>query len=325
MKIMQSKFNKFNLIYEAIMSDLISEGGNAFDNVVGIKKENIKPTIDLLEKLLFKPLGINKNLWTSELGSTGKKDISGDIDIAVNMSELMPKLDAESVDEVKKIILNKLKELNIDCKKVSSNIHLKFPIQGSQKNEFVQIDIFNSSNLEFLKQKMFSPKGTDSKYKGAHRSSSLNSIFKEITLHIAEDAVDDEKNEFISPDGKKYPGMRFSYIAIKDDGFFQITKTFKGKHGILKTAKSDDTQTKFITDSFQEMLDILFGKGKYTPNDLYSFETIWNNILMDSEFPYKNKLDDIVISLYHLYNNDERYNIPDEIIEYLDEHNIKVN
>ena len=322
---MQSKFNKFNLIYEAIMSDLISEGGNAFDDVVGIKKENIKPTIDLLEKLLFKPLGIDKNLWTSELGSTGKKDVSGDIDIAINMSELLNKLNVESIDEVKQTILNKLKELNIDCRKIGLNIHFKFPIQGSQENEFVQIDIFNSNNLDFLKQKMFSPKGTDSKYKGAHRTNSLGSIFKEITMHIAEDAVDDEKEEFISPDGKKYPGLRFSYISIRDDGFYQITKTFKGKRGIVKTAKRDDTQTKFITDSFQEMLDILFGKGKYTPDDLYSFETIWNNILMDSEFPYKDKLDEIVISLYHMFDNDKLLDIPNEIIEYLDENNININ
>jgi hypothetical protein len=317
--------NKFTLIYEAIMSDLISEGGNAFEDVVGIKKENIKPTIDLLETMLFKPLQIDKSLWTSELGSTGKKDVSGDIDIAVNMSELLSKLNAKSVDEVKQIILNKLKELNIDCRKIGLNIHLRFPIQGTQENEFVQIDIFNSNNLDFLKQKMFSPAGTDSKYKGAHRTSSLGSIFKEITTHIAEDAVDDEKNEFVSPDGKKYPGLRFSYISIRDDGFYQITKTFKGKRGIVKTPKRDDSQTKFITDSFQEMLDILFGKGKYSPEDLYSFETIWNNILMDKSFPYKDKLDDIVVSLYYMFNDDKLLVMPDEIIEYLENNNIQVN
>ena len=317
--------SKFNLIYESIMSNLISEGGNAFDGVVGIKKENINPTIDLLDEMLFKPLQIDKSMWTSELGSTGKKDISGDIDIAVNMSELMPKLDAETIDEVKQIILNKLKELNIECRKIGLNIHLKFPIQGTQENEFVQIDIFNSNNLEFLKQKMFSPKGTDSKYKGAHRTNSLGSILKEITLHIAEDAIDDEKDEFISPDGKKYPGLRFSYISLRDDGFYQITKTFKGKRGIVKNPKRDDSQTKFITNSFQEMLDILFGKGKYSPDDLYSFETIWNNILMDPSFPYKDKLDDIVVSLYHMFNDDNLLVMPNEIIEYLQENNIQVN
>jgi hypothetical protein len=64
-----------------------------------------------------------------------------------------------------------------------------------------------------------------------------------------------------------------------------------------------DDKTKFITASPQEVLDIIFGKNKYTLEDCKSFETIWNNILMDPEFPYKDKIDEIVLNVYNMFKD----------------------
>jgi hypothetical protein len=43
---------------------------------------------------------------------------------------------------------------------------------------------------------------------------------------------------------------------------------------------------------------------------------------MDDEFPYKDKLDEIVISLYELFKKDDKNVIPDEVIKYMEEHEL---
>jgi hypothetical protein len=72
-------------------------------------------------------------------------------------------------------------------------------------------------------------------------------------------------------------------------------------------------------------LNILFGKNKYSVTDISSFENIWNNILMDKSFPYKDKIDDIVVSLYALFSKDKHNVVPDEITEYIESHNLDVS
>jgi hypothetical protein len=317
--------SKFDLLYEQVMGSLLKEGGHAFDGVGPILKENIKDTIEYLKNIVFVPLNIDDSLWTSEIGSVGKKDQSGDIDIAINMLELQNQFNVESINDVKTILVDQLNKNDIPVRKVGPNIHIKFPIQGTQEGEFVQVDFFPSKDLEYTKMNMYSPAQHESKYKGVHRSNALGSLIKAVSMNIAEDAVDEERNEYIDPDGRKYPGLRFQHISMLDDGFYQVTKTFKGKKGIVKTAQKDDSKTKFITKSFQEILNILFGENKYSVSDISSFENIWNKILMDESFPYKDKIDDIVVSLYALFSKDKHNVVPDEITEYIESHNLDVS
>jgi hypothetical protein len=304
---------------------ILKEGGNAFNDVGPILKENIKPTLENLNELIFKPLNIDQSLWTAELGSVGKKSQSGDIDIAINMTELCGVFNVETINEVKNIIIEKLNENSIENRKVGVNIHLKFPISGSQDGEFVQIDFFPSSDLNYTKMQKFSPAENESKYKGVHRGHALASLIKAVSMNIADDAVDDERNEYIDPDGKKYPGLRFQHISMLDDGFYKVTKSFKGKKGILKSPQKDNSKSQFITKDFQEILNILFGEGRYTISDINSFETIWNNILMSDDFPYQDKLEDIVKSLYGLFKDDDHIIMPDEILKYIEDNNIDVS
>ena len=72
-------------------------------------------------------------------------------------------------------------------------------------------------------------------------------------------------------------------------------------------------------------MNILFGENKYSVSDISSFENIWNNILMDESFPYKDKIDDIVVSLYALFSKDKHNVVPDEITEYIESHNLDVS
>lgn len=316
--------NKFNLLYEQIMSNLLKEGGHAFQNVGPILKENIQPTLNKLIELIFNPLHITSDMWTSEIGSVGKKDKSGDIDIAMDFAKMKELFGVETDEEVKTILIDQLNKNGIENRKVSVNIHISFPIAGSQEGEFVQIDFFPSKDLEFTKQEKFSPYAKDSKYKGVHRRLAISSLIKSVSLAIADDAVDEDKQEYEAPDGRIYPGIRFKFISLGDDGFFQVTKSFRGKRpGTFRKAPEEDkSKRQLITKNFQEILDILFGKGVFNAStDLYSFETIWNNILMSEKFPYKDKLDEIVRALYGIFNDSENV-MPTEVLEYCKERNL---
>ena len=255
----------------------------------------------------------------------------GDLDIAVNFKAIDETLKINSKDEIEKLAKSKGYEIG----KQGPLMSLRFPIQGTQleKNEFVQIDLFKSNNLRFTEYRMRSPiqkfgldktaklNEGESRYKGLYRVNFLASLIKAVTMAIADDAID--KNQYTDPDGRVYPASRFKHLTVLDDGVFEVTKSFIGKNGkINKHDKKDDSKTKLITDDPQEMLDIIFGKGRYKVSDTYSFESIWNNILMDQEFPYPDKRDDIVIALYHSFKDQEV--MPDEITDYIEEHGLTV-
>jgi hypothetical protein len=61
----------------------LKEGGNVFDDVMSIKREYIEPTMDAFAKELFR-IFPNFRAEFSRLGSVGKKDISGDIDLGLS-------------------------------------------------------------------------------------------------------------------------------------------------------------------------------------------------------------------------------------------------
>lgn len=335
LKRMKTKMkSKFNLIYERIMSSLINESGNMFDDTSKIKRENITPTLNKLYEEIFKPFGLPKDLYTAEIGSAasgGKKEESGDLDIAINFQALDELLQMDAKKNLREFIESK----GYKVRQQGSVVSLRFPIQGSQleKDEYVQIDLFNSNNLKFTEYKLRSPYqkfgldknaklGEDeSRYKGVHRNNFLASLIKAVTMVIADDAID--KTPYIDPDGRKYPATRYTHLTLLDNGIFEVTKSFIGVNGkIKKHDKKDDTKTEFITDNPQEMLDIIFGENKYKVSDTYSFESLWNNILMDPEFPYPDKRDDIVIALYYSFK--DQVTMPDEIIDYIKEHRLTV-
>ena len=99
----------------------------------------------------------------------------------------------------------------------------------------------------------------------------------------------DEMYDFTDDDGnthKRY--VNFRNISMTDNGFMRNRKTFRGKKGgIVKMAQKISAE-EFGRDP-QAVLDELFGAGKYTPNDLSSFEKI-RELIASPDFPYKDRL-----------------------------------
>jgi hypothetical protein len=154
---------------------ILNEGGNIFKNAEGepatirINKADVKPTLGWLEKIT----GLDHK--GHMLGSTGVKDTSGDLDVAiekdkVSKDDLVGKLQAWVVknhpdEEPKQWI-----------RKSGISVHFKTPIRGNEKNGFVQTDLM-FGDQKFMK---FALGGMDAKsnFKGQHRMIMIASLAK---------------------------------------------------------------------------------------------------------------------------------------------------
>ena len=154
---------------------ILNEGGNIFKTATGepatvrINKADVKPTLKWLEK-------ITKLDHTNHmLGSTGGKDTSGDLDVAidkekVDKNELVSILQAWVVKNYPK------EDPKHWIKKSGISVHFKTPINGDPKNGYVQTDLM-FGDQKFMK---FALGGMDAKsnFKGQHRMIMIASLAK---------------------------------------------------------------------------------------------------------------------------------------------------
>ncbi len=155
---------------------LIIEGGNIFKSPDGtiltqrIDRKDIQPTIAWLEKITGLPLLDNT------LGSVGKKESSGDLDIAVDQNAI-------SKDDLIDKLSTWVKSIHEDpknwIKKSGISVHFKTPIRGNLKKGWVQTDLMFGDNLEQMKFGLFSA-GDASKFSGADRNLLMSSIAKSL-------------------------------------------------------------------------------------------------------------------------------------------------
>ena len=73
-----------------ILQEILFEGGNVFGTTSSIKKEYIKPTLEKFTSEL-KRIYPKIDFKFSTLGSVGKKDESGDIDLGMSVDQFMTK------------------------------------------------------------------------------------------------------------------------------------------------------------------------------------------------------------------------------------------
>ena len=170
------------------MANNLFEGGNVFKTAEGhpattrIARENVVPTVQWLEKLT------GLNLVDNMLGSTGRKETSGDLDLGIDDTKI-----------TKDVLIQQLLKRGIkaeDIKKSGDSVHVKTPILGDASNGFVQTD-FMFGDPEFQK---FALNTGESAYKGVHRAILLASIAKAqgMKWSYKNGLMDRETNEVIS-------------------------------------------------------------------------------------------------------------------------------
>jgi hypothetical protein len=145
---------------------LLYEGGNVFKDKEGnsltgrINKADVEPTVRWLEDLT------GLSLVDNMLGTTGRKETSGDLDLAVDATKV-------TKDTLVKILLAKGIPAT-DIKKSGDSVHLRTPINGQDGH--VQTDFMFGEP----KWQKFSMQGgiEGSQYRGVHRQILLSSIAK---------------------------------------------------------------------------------------------------------------------------------------------------
>jgi len=155
------------------------EGGNVFKDADGnpltgrINQSDVAATVQWLETLTG--LEFPRERW---LGSTGRKPTSGDMDMAVDASEIS-----------KEQLAAKLTQWAVshgqDPKawvKKAGEVHLRTPINGNPQNGYVQTDFMFFPNLDW--GQFYYGGADDSAYKGMNRNVLMSSIAKQQGLKV---------------------------------------------------------------------------------------------------------------------------------------------
>lgn len=192
------------------------EGGNVFKTAdkqpatIRINRDDVQPTIAWLEQVTGLPL------LGMELGTTGKKSTSGDLDIAVDQN-------TTSKDDLVKILLGYVQKYYPDedpkqwIKKSGINVHFKTPIRGTANKGFVQTDFMFVPDVAYAKYALHSAQ--DSNFKGMHRNILLNSIGKAIGYKVnqTQGLMDRETNELVTNDWDEIAKLLLNPNARRED------------------------------------------------------------------------------------------------------------
>jgi hypothetical protein len=153
----------------------ILEGGNVFKDGNGraqtqrINQTDVKTTLAWLEEMLP-----GLDLQNNTLGSTGIKDTSGDLDIAVDAKQLTKQ---QLIAQLTRWATSQKQKPEDWVKQTGAGVHFKTPINGRPDLGYVQTDFMFLNNVPWSKF-VLGAMPTDSKYKGRERNVLMNSIAK---------------------------------------------------------------------------------------------------------------------------------------------------
>lgn len=237
------------------MTNKLLEGGS-MPNVGPIHIDEINPTLDALEK----DLGID--LKNNVLGSVGKKEFSGDIDVAIQVApedipELIKKLEASSLIKALQktsIIMTSVDIIGFDPNKQSDD-----PKHG-ERTGTVQVD-FMPGDPGWMKTYYHSPSADESKYKGVFRNIMIATICAIYQRDASEEKIDD---------GRPVEVERWMWAP--DKGLVRIKRVPKPK------AKGDGytkaNLNTVIGNPIQTAPEIAKALGLDGPEDLNSYESL---------------------------------------------------
>lgn len=219
------------------------EGGNVFKDAQGqpltgrINQADVPATVAWIEKVTG--IEFPKERW---LGSTGRKATSGDLDLAVDISEVSKEALAAHLTEF--ITSNGLDSR--EWVRKGGEVHLKTPIAGNPKNGFVQTDFMFFPNLDW--GTFFYAGGEDSNYKGANRNILMSSIAKSLGLKVGANGMFSRTSNQLVPGG-----MDPDYIAKVLLGPTATKENLKNVESIYSALANDQQKDAKLAD-FREYL-----------------------------------------------------------------------
>lgn len=194
----------------------LNEGGNVFKNPDGssatqrINQTDVKPTLAWLDEMLP-----GLDLQNNTLGSTGIKDTSGDLDVAVDANQV-----------TKDQLEYRLKQWAIGhglkpedyVKKTGTAVHFLTPITGRPDLGYVQTDFMFLNNVPWSKF-VLGAMPANSQYKGRERNVLMNSIAKSMGYKLNQIAgiADRATNKVITDDPDQVAKMLLNNRATRED------------------------------------------------------------------------------------------------------------
>jgi cytidyltransferase-like protein len=282
---------------ESNQQELMTEGGAAVPDVMRIKQENVQATLDDFKKAFCDFVGIDEK-FVQPLGSTGKRapgHSSGDLDVGVDLNAVRNAgHKIESLDDWYALCDEFLKDKTYNKFKGIRLVSVRWPIvnvDGTQENQFVQIDIFPHDNLKMLEWGMYqTPEEPGKDFdKSAVRALLLQSIAKYGFTKVLETAdVPDE--------GPNSPVKIYRWLYKQTDGLYELEKerTLKrnGKYTLWKEVKGT---RKKISDDPDTIVKKLFGdKSNYKSDDLLSVRQVWDAFVKSDFYKDKEKREEIL-------------------------------
>jgi len=193
---------------------ILSEGGNIFKDEAGtvltkrINRADVIPTIQWLETVT------GLELTDHLLGTTGKKETSGDLDIAIDANEVDKN---EFATKLGAYIDKQGGDPKEWIRKSGISVHFKTPINGDPANGFVQAD-FMFGERDWMKWSMTGGR-EGSELKGAHRHMLLSSIAKArgMKWSFQNGLMNRETNEVITKDPNEIAKKLLGQTATPKD------------------------------------------------------------------------------------------------------------
>ena len=276
--------------------DFFNESGSA-PGVGPIHRDEIEATL----KPLSNALGVD--LVSQALGSVGKKQFSGDIDVAI-------KIPPEKIDEFGEMLKNhplilyyaktsvyitKIKIQNYDPNREMFDPKTKKSLGVPEgRTGFVQLD-FMPGDPKWMKTYYHSPHEEDSKYKGVYRNIMIASIAGRLNV-----AASDEKTE----DGRPMDMERWMWSS---NGLVRVRRTpVPKKNGEGYTKKNNN---EVIDGPYYDDASIAKKLQLDSPADMDSFETL----LIAMQKNYSKELTATIIDDFKRNGVIQKMGIPDEI------------
>lgn len=258
----------------------ISEGGKAVSGVTTINLKNVPKTLSMVTRTMAKALRIPSESLRV-VGSAGKKAVSGDLDMAIDITQVIKSKKVSTPADIQKEVLKAAAKIDRQAVKLPSfGVSFRAPISntdGNQAGEFVQVDIFPTDDLDFQTFVKWSPRESESRYKAVHRNILLGMITKNANPKVLK-RVDE------------VPLVWERLLLDFSRGLVKAVQSREGKKGIL--AKHKTISRTIITKDKQEIIDKLLGPA-FTEKDANSFESLLA-VVKSSQFPYKKAKDDIL-------------------------------
>ena len=198
------------------MIGILKEGGNVFKGPDGealtqrINQTDVKPTLAWLEQML-PGLDVQGNT----LGSTGIKPTSGDLDVAVDSSQLTK---LQLVTRLQQWAQSHGLKPEDYVKQTGAGVHFKTPIAGTPAKGYVQTDFMFLKNIPWSKF-VLGPVPADSQYKGRERNILMNSMAKAQGYKLNQIAgiADRATNEIITDDPDQVAKLLLNKSATRAD------------------------------------------------------------------------------------------------------------